>query len=106
MSKTWNILYNNKEKNMTRTQQMKVDVSGYSGRHSGTGEYGISLYVTVPKSMEPEQVRVMTAAAPDLLAACEAVLASINDPNFDDYFDGARIEVMLKKAIDKAKGAA
>jgi len=54
----------------------------------------------------PEANAALVAASPDLLAVCEAVLASIHDPDFDDYFDGARIEVMLKKAIAKARGEA
>jgi len=83
---------------------MKVNVSGYSGRHGARGEYGISLYVAVPDSMEPEQVRGMTAAAPELLAACEAVLDAMTDPNFDDHFDGAKLELMLQNVVDKARG--
>jgi hypothetical protein len=48
---------------------MKVNVSGYSGRHSGTGQYGISLYVIVPDNMEPDQVKRMTEVANELESA-------------------------------------
>jgi hypothetical protein len=43
----------------------------------------------------------LIAAAPDLLAACEAVLASIHDPSDDDMFT---FEDMLEKALAKARG--
>jgi len=46
----------------------------------------------------------LVAAAPELLAACEAVLDAMTDPNFDDHFDGAKLELMLQNVVDKARG--
>jgi hypothetical protein len=82
---------------------MKVNVSGYSGRDGARGEYGISLYVTVPNSMGPEEVRGMTAAAPDLLKGCAMALEMLRDPE-SDYLDAAKLETLLEQAIIKARG--
>jgi hypothetical protein len=41
-----------------------------------------------------------------VLAACEAVLDAMTDPNFDDHFDGAKLELMLQSVVDKARGEA
>jgi hypothetical protein len=52
----------------------------------------------------PEANAALIAASPDLLAACEAVLDAMTDPNFDDHFDGAKLELMLQNVVDKARG--
>ena len=46
----------------------------------------------------------LICAAPDLLAACKAALALMQDPDADEYFDATRLEYMLEDAILKAEG--
>lgn len=44
------------------------------------------------------------AAAPDLLAACEKALESMNDPEFGDFDEVNQLDCMLDAAIKKAGG--
>jgi hypothetical protein len=46
----------------------------------------------------------LLAAAPDLLAACKAALALMQDPDSDEYFDAFKLESILESAISKAEG--
>lgn len=46
----------------------------------------------------------LIASAPDLLAACKAALEAYRNEDYDDYFHGEQLEVILEKAIEKAEG--
>lgn len=54
---------------------------------------------------EVEANASLISAAPDLLAAIEAALALLQDPDATDT-DAFRVEAMLEAAILKAKGGA
>jgi hypothetical protein len=46
----------------------------------------------------------LICAAPDLLAACKAALALMQEPDADEHFDAIKLEYMLEDAIAKAEG--
>jgi hypothetical protein len=46
----------------------------------------------------------LIASAPDLLAACKAALALMQEPDADEHFDAIKLEYMLEDAISKAEG--
>ncbi len=46
----------------------------------------------------------LICAAPDLLNACKVALASMQNPDADEYFDAIKLEYMLEDAISKAEG--
>jgi hypothetical protein len=47
----------------------------------------------------------LIASAPDLLAACKAALALMQEPDADEHFDAIKLEYMLEDAIAKAEGS-
>lgn len=78
----------------------------YAGNKKWNVYDGGNLVATVETKQGErlDEYAALFAAAPDLLDACEAVLDAMTDPNFDDYFDGAKLELMLQAVVDKARG--
>ena len=81
------------------TEDAEVEIIGYGEEPEWRMTRG--HLIAKMRDIHPAYARLISAA-PELLAACKATLAAMEDPDFDEYMGAAQLTSQLREAIDKA----